>query len=283
MKILKKVFTSVLIFAILLAQYNSSFAINDFNLKFQEAQDALKAGAQYIVVNKIKNEPMHYFELFRYTALDDIILKLKFEKDPWEFIENKYEKKFKTLRNYSTVAGTFAGAGLGILFWKWITGNSGKEKKFDLKIYQEELKQKTLHKNNEKSSLLAKFKKMLLPTFIVSASMATTSMLIKLITRICLNNFMEKECKKLYVERENALLAMRCLLNQIESKNWEQGDSILIQMNSNPDYPTAVPSMINSGIDYSSEEIKKFPEAFENLRQNLEKMLKENNYGKLGG
>lgn len=271
MKILKKFFISVLVFILVLFQNKSSFAMNDFDLKFQEAQDDLKSGAQYILVTKIKNEPMHCFELFRYTALDDIISSLKFEKDPWEFIENKYGKKVKILRNYSTVAATFVGAGLGILFWKWITGNSDKEKKFEQKI---------LNGNNKKSSFLDKLKKRLLPAFVVLAGMLTTSMLISLITKIYSNNFMEEECKKLYVEKENALSAMKDLITHIECKNWEQGDSILIQINSNPNYPTAVPTIINSGVNYSNEEIKKFPESFETLRQNLEKILKENNYEK---
>ena len=280
MKILKKFFISVLVFILVLFQNKSSFAMSDFDLKFQEAQDDLKSGAQYILVTKIKNEPMHCFELFRYTALDDIISSLKFEKDPWEFIENKYGKKVKILRNYSTVAATFVGAGLGILFWKWITGNSDKEKKFDLKVSQEKFEQKILNGNNKKSSFLDKLKKRLLPTFVVLAGMLTTSMLISLITKIYSNNFMEEECKKLYVEKENALSAMKDLITHIERKNWEQGDSILIQINSNPNYPTAVPTIINSGINYSNEEIKKFPESFETLRQNLEKILKENNYEK---
>ncbi len=278
MKILKKFFIFVLVFMLLFAPNNSSLAINDSLLKIQESQEKLKSGAQHITVTKIKGEPMHYFELFRYTALDDIIPSLKFEKDPWGIINNKYEKKFKIIKNFCTAIGAFAGAGLGWIFWKWVNNHQeGESKKLEPK---EKIEQNNFKGNENPSGSLDKIKKSALPTFVVSASAAAFGVLMNLISSLYSSNFMEKEREKLYIEKENALLVMKCLLTHIDRKNWEHGDSILIQINSNPNYPTAVPTMVKSGINYSNEEIKNFPKAFETLKKNLEETLKNNDYKK---
>lgn len=253
-----------------------AFATNDFLLKLQEAQEKLKSGAQHITVTKIKDEPMRYLELFRYTALDDIISSLRFEKNPWEFIKNKYEKKFNMIENCCTAVGAFAGAGLGRIFWEWVNNQEGKDKKLDPNLYQKKYEQKNFKKNENSSNFLGKIKKLALPTSIVSACMVVFSAFTNFISSLYSSNFMAKEYKKLYVGRGNALMAMECLLRLIDRKNWKQGDSILIQINSNPNYPTAVPTVIKSGINYSDKEKKCFPKAFEKLKTELEKILENN-------
>lgn len=119
-KLFQKILAIVLLVSIVPNNYTFANKFDDLNDKILESKERLKSGEKHITVTDIKNNPEYSLELFRYTALDEIIPSLKFEKDPYKFVKDTYEKKINVIENICTAVGAFIGADLGWKFWKFL-------------------------------------------------------------------------------------------------------------------------------------------------------------------
>lgn len=262
---LLKKFT-VLVLSLLVVSNNFALATydNNFKSKLFDAQERLKNGETHVTIKNIGDDPNKYFELFRYTALDEIVNGLNFENNPYEFVEKTYGKSFNIIENCGTAFGAMLGAGLGFLSWNFFKKITNKnESKKDLKNDNAEYKDNSHKAKN---------------SFIFSVvdliHIFLFGLLSKSFSSFCLNKFKQNQCDKLEVEKGNAISVAELLLGNIKKGNWKYGDSILIQIDTNIKHPSAVPTMINSNLNYTNEERLNFKENFKNLKQNLEKILK---------
>lgn len=247
-KLVKKVLAIVL--AVTIVPSNSTFAskFDELNNKILESKEKLKDEAKHITVTDIKDNPDYRLELFRYTALEEIIPSLKFEKSPYDFVQNKYEKKFNIIEKCCTAIGTTLGAGLGLICGR-ILRNKDKQN------LSKELSKENVDNNKQQTNkLFLKQINYFGLTCIVSLFAFVFGGLMKCTSGFYGLRFMRKERTKLEIEKSNALLAIKGLISSIEYNKWKFEDSILVQINSGEKYHTAVPTMVTCGIDYSEEE-----------------------------
>lgn len=87
----------------------------------EKAKEKIKMGEKHVTVQNEKNIPDYRLELFRYTALDEIIPSLSFEKEPHKFIESKYGSTFNLIKNIATGAGLILGAIFGVWLPKGVS------------------------------------------------------------------------------------------------------------------------------------------------------------------
>lgn len=250
-----------------------AFTANELDFKFLESQKELKAGAQHVQATVTKKGKLeHRLEFFRYTDLDEIIPSLNFEKDPNKFVKDNYENFFNIVEKCCTVISAFAGAGLGWIFGKWVD-KEGKKNSAS-KLTKPESSPKPVEKNEKKLGLLTRIKNLSIPILLALASVFTFGGFMKSLSNFCSDTFMRDKLEKLKIEKRNALYAMRLLLDYIE--DWQESDSIFIQIDCNPDYYKGLASFITSEIEYSKEDKELFPQAFEKLKKELKRILENN-------
>lgn len=240
----------------------------------EKAKEKIKMGEKHVTVQNEKNIPDYRLELFRYTALDEIIPSLKFEKEPDKFIETKYGYTFKLIKNISTGAGLIVGAILGLWLPKGIAYLRSKlNKQSNEPVNSTNLPQNTKASQNKPN----KNKNDNWIKFILSIiGSGIFAFLGRILAECGILNFKDQKYNKLKIDKENSLLAMGCLSDDILENKWKNSDCIFIKTDLNKDNYESAPVFLKIGLNYSSEEKKKVPKDFEKLKRNLEEILKNN-------
>lgn len=239
---------------------------------FENAKEKIKAGERHVTVQNERNIPNHRLELFRYTALDEIIPSLKFEKEPDRFIDNKYRNTFNLIKSISTGMGLIVGVIWGIWLPKGISYLKNKLNKQP----NESVNSTNLPKNTKTDPNKTNKNNNWIKFVLSIIGSGIFAFLGRTLAECGILNFKYQKYNKLRIDKKNSLLAMECLSDDILENKWKNSDCIFIKTDLNKDSYESVPFFLKIGVNYSSEEKKKVPKDFEKLKQSLEEKLKNN-------
>lgn len=81
-----------------------------------------------------------------------------------------------------------------------------------------------------------------------------------------------EKMKAQQIEIQNYSSALEQLLRNLKEGKWRYADSVLAQLNFDPNFYKSVVTMVNSDIKYSKQEKKEFVNKFNAIELRLEKM-----------
>ena len=246
---------------------------------FEKAKEKIKMGEKHVTVQNEKNIPNYRLELFRYTALDEIILSLKFEKEPDKFIKNKYRDTFNLIKNISTGVGIIVGVIFGLWLPKGISCLNSRLNKKSAKIIKQasSFQNTKTDRNNLSKNKNDKWLKFSL-SIILSGLIAFLG---RTLAEYGIANFESKELKKMLIKKRNSLMAIESAMNHIDDKDWVDGNVFYIRECLDVDTYNTVTGFLyvdeeSNSLTYSKDEKKYFNRDFEALSRNLSEVLKNN-------
>lgn len=91
-----------------------------------------------------------------------------------------------------------------------------------------------------------------------------------------------EEMKTQQIKIKNYSSALEQLLTNLRKGKWKNADSVLAQLNFDPNFYKAVVTMVNSDIKYSEQEKIEFKKDFKDIESELEEMINKNKPKKEG-